>query len=126
MTKSPLLRRQGVFFMELSFYNKCNIHSCYEKGVFTVKKWAIPCQNCKQFPGSCYSCTKITRESMAGYLRKEIPIYLSEENRHNRMKKTTPRLIEATRALSCRDAAFILGVSAQTISRERRRTAAVP
>ena len=84
------------------------------------KSWAIPCQRCNDYPLHCHRCERIGRTIMAGYLREEIPIYLSEENRHNRQKKTMPTQIAATNGMSCRAAAAVLGVSAQTISRARR------
>lgn len=84
------------------------------------KSWAIPCQRCNDYPLDCHRCERIGRTIMAGYLREEIPIYLSEENRHNRTPKTTPHQIESTKDMSCRAAARMLGVSAQTISRARR------
>lgn len=83
-----------------------------------MPKQALPCQGCLNHGEYCQYCRDITKAELAAYLREEIPIYLSERNRAKHKKiGTLPTWVEGK---SCREAAKLLGVSAQTISRRRR------
>lgn len=85
---------------------------------------AIPCQSCECYPWACSSCKSILKHEMAGYLRGEIKVYLSELNRGNKEKRLSDADIVRTWGVSCRKAGKYFGVSAQTISRCRREYAA--
>ena len=86
-----------------------------------MKKQAIPCQSCSYYNhSSCSTCKLITKAELAGYLRNELPIYLSERNRAKKAIKINDDDIFSTLDLSCRQAAKRFGCSAQTISRARR------
>lgn len=85
------------------------------------KDFAIPCQYCQYHDGDyCQYCKSVTKRELAAYLRGNVKIYLSERNRAHKQKILSKWHLERVRGLSCREAAKVLGVSAQTVSRARR------